>query len=114
MPRRTGAVHVATVRSTSRDRVYETTLLRRTYREDGKVKHETLGNISHLPPHVIEMIRGSLQGQIYVPVSESFEVVRNRPHGHVAAALGTLRKIGLWGLLAKRPPRDRETVGALA
>jgi len=113
MPRRTGAVHVATVRSTSRDRVYETTLLRRTYREDGKVKHETLGNISHLPPHVIEMIRGSLQGQIYVPVSESFEVVRNRPHGHVAAALGTLRKIGLEGLLASRPSRERDLAVAM-
>src|SRR3989304_8881088 len=111
MPRRTGAVHVATARSTSRDRVYETPLLRRTYREDGKVKHETLGNISPLPPHVIEMIRGSLQGQIYVPVSESFEVVRNRPHGHVAAALGTLRKIGLGGVLGSRPPPGRGLAG---
>ena len=113
MPRRTGAVHVATVKSTSHDRVYETTLLRRTYREDGKVKHETLGNISHLPPHIIEMIRGSLQGQIYVPVSESFEVIRNRPHGHVAAALGTLRKIGLEGLLASRPSRERDLAVAM-
>lgn len=113
MPRRTGAVHVAIVKSFYRDRVYETTLLRRTYREGGKVKHETLGNISHLPPHVIEMIRGSLGGQIYVPVSESFQVVRNRPHGHVAAALGTLRKTGLEELLASRPSRERDLAVAM-
>ncbi|MDP2935000.1 MAG: IS1634 family transposase, partial [Dehalococcoidia bacterium] len=113
MARRTGTVHVATIKSSYRDRVYETHLLRRTFREDGKVKHQTVGNISHLPPHVIEIIRGSLQGQIYVPLSEFFEIVRNRAHGHVAAVLGTLRKIGLEPLLATRPSRERDLAVAM-
>ncbi len=53
MAKREGAVHVATTKRRYGGRVYESHLLRRTYREGGKVKHETLGNISHLPPHVL-------------------------------------------------------------
>jgi hypothetical protein len=59
MPSRNGPVHVATIESRQGGKVYLTHLLRRTYREGGKVKHETLGNISHLPDHVIEMIRAA-------------------------------------------------------
>jgi transposase len=78
-----------------------------------EVKHETLGNISHLPPQVIEMIRGSLRGEVYVPLSGAFDIVRNVPHGHVAAVLGTLRKIGLEGVLASRPSPERDLVEAM-
>jgi hypothetical protein len=91
MPRRGGSVHVATTRRRYKGRVYETHLLRRTSREDGKVKHETLGNLSHLPPHAIEAVRRSLRGEQLVAVDEGFEIVRSLPHGHVAAALaGTM------------------------
>ena len=107
------SVHVASITARRNGRSYVTHLLRRTYREDGKVKHQTLGNLSHLPPHVIELIKGSLLGQIYVPVSEAVRVVRNLPHGHVAAVLGTARKLGLPELLASRPSRQRDLVMAM-
>jgi len=90
-----------------------THLLRRTYREDGKVKHQTLGNLSHLPPHVIELIKGSLLGQIYVPVSEAVSVVRSIPHGNVVAVLGTAVKLSLPQLLASRTSRQRDLAMAM-
>ena len=63
VPTRTGSVHVATTTREYKGKVYETHLLRRTYREDGKVKHQTLGNLSHLPAHLIDTIRRSLRGE---------------------------------------------------
>ena len=113
MARREGAVHVATTRRKNGEKVYETHLLRRTYREGGRVKHETLGNISHLPPHVIEMIRLALRGEAFLPASSSLEIVRSLPHGHVACVLGTMRKLGLEGLIASRPSRERDLVAAM-
>jgi len=93
--------------------VYETHLLRRTYREGGKVKHQTLGNISHLPPEVIELIRGALRGETYVRVGAGLSAVRSLPHGHVKAALGTLRKIGLDEMIASRRSRERDLAVAM-
>jgi transposase len=113
MSKRGGAVHVATTRRRYKDKVYETHLLRRTYRESGKVKHETLGNLSHLPPDVVELIRRSLQGETFVSVETSFDCVRSLPHGHVAAVLGTLRRLGLEKVIASRSSRQRDLVVAL-
>lgn len=113
MPVREGSVHVATIKSKQRGQVYETHLLRRTYREGKKVKHQTLGNISHLPPYVIDLIRRALKGETLVPTSEAFRIVRSLPHGHVAAVLGTLRNLGLEGILASRPSRQRGLVLAM-
>lgn len=113
MSARSGAVHVATTKREYKGRVYETHLLRRTYREGGKVKHETVGNLSHLPKPVIELIRGSLRGETYLPANSAFECTRSLPHGHVAAVLGALRKCGLESLLASRESRDRNLVTAM-
>ncbi|MDP2726482.1 MAG: IS1634 family transposase [Dehalococcoidia bacterium] len=113
MVRRGRAVHVASIKAKRKGRTYVTHLLRRTYREDGKVKHQTLGNLSHLPPPVIELIKGSLLGQIYVPISEAVKVVRSLPHGHVAAILGTVKKLGMPQLLAARPSRQRDLAMAM-
>jgi len=113
MARREGAVHVATTRRKYGDRVYETHLLRRTYREGSKVKHETLGNISHLPAHVIEMIRLALRGEAFLPAGSSLEIVRSLPHGHVACVLGTMRRLGLENIIASRPSRERDLVAAM-
>jgi len=113
MARRIGAVHVATTRRKYKDRVYEAHLLRRTYREGGKVKHQTLGNLSHLPAHAIEAVRRSLRGEHLVAVDEAFEMVRSLPHGHVAATLGTLRKLGLEKLVSSRRRRERDLVTAM-
>jgi hypothetical protein len=113
MSKRGGAVHVATTRRKYKGRIYETHLLRRTYRENGKVKHETLGNLSHLPPHAIDAVRRSLAGEHLVSVDEGFEVVRSLPHGHVAATLGVLRNLGLERLLGSRRCRERDLVTAM-
>jgi hypothetical protein len=113
MPSRHGAIHVATTERRYKGKVYRTHLLRRTYREDGKVKHETLGNISHLPAEVIDVIRRMLKGQTMVPAEDAFECVRSLPHGHVAAALGSLRKLGLPEILAAKRSRERDLVVAM-
>lgn len=113
MARRSGPIHVATTTRRYKDKVYKTHLLRRTYREDGKVKHETLGNISHLPPEVIAMISGVLKGETYVSAEATFDCVRSLPHGHVHAVLGYLRKIGLDKVIAAKRSRERDLVMTL-
>jgi len=113
MARRGGAVHVATVRTRYKDRVYVSHLLRRSYREGGKVKHETLGNLSHLPEGVIELVRRALAGEELVPAGEAFAIERSLPHGHVAAVLGTLRALGLERLLGRQRSRERDLCVAL-
>jgi len=105
-------MHVATTRRIYRGTVYVTHLLRRSFREGGKVKHQTLGNLSHLPPDLIDTIRQRLVGE--TPEGQGpWEIVRSLPHGHVAAVLGMLRQIGLDGLLASRPARERSLVVAM-
>ena len=108
--RNAGAMHVATTKRTYHGKVYVSYLLRRSYRENGKVKHETLANLSHLPPDIVETIRRRLAGET---PAEAIEIVRNLPHGHVAAVLGTLRQIGLEEFLASRPGRERALAVAL-
>jgi hypothetical protein len=70
MPARTGTAHVVTTTRKYKDQVYRTHLLRRSYREGGTVKNETLGNLSHLPDSLIDIIRRSLQGETFVPVAQ--------------------------------------------
>jgi len=108
MPKREGAAHVATTRRHYKGKVYETTLLRRSYREGGKVKHETLGNLSHLPAHLIELVKRGLAGETFVPAGEALQIERSLPHGHVAAVLGTARKLGLERLLSRERSRERD------
>ena len=108
MPKREGAAHVATTRRHYKGKVYETTLLRRSYREGGKVKHETLGNLSHLPAHLIELVKRGLAGETFVPAGEVLQIERSLPHGHVAAVLGTARKLGLERLLSRERSRERD------
>lgn len=111
MPSRNGAVHVATTRRTHKGKVYETHLLRRSYRQGGKVKHQTLGNLSHLPLDLIDTIRRRLQGE---PLRQGpWRIVRSFPHGHVAAVLGTLRNVGLESVLGSRGCPDRDLLVAM-
>jgi transposase len=112
MSRRSGAVHVATTRRVYKGRVYETHLLRRTYREGGSVKHQTLGNLSHLPPDLIETIRRRLRGDS-ASDSRPWEIIRTIPHGHVLAVLGTLKFVNLDAILGSHPSRERSLVIAM-
>ncbi len=92
-------MHVATTRRQHNDKVYETTLLRRSFREDGKVKNVTLANLSALPAETIEVIRASLAGKTLVAAGEAASIERSLPHGHVAAIWAMARSLGLPALL---------------
>jgi len=92
-------VHVATTRRHYKDRVYETTLLRRSYREGGKVKTETVANLSHLPAETIELVRASLAGKQHIEAGAGFDIERSLPHGHVAAVWAMADRLGLAKLI---------------
>ena len=86
-----GKVHVVRVSKTGyvdkqgRRKDYSSAYLRRTYRDGGKVKNETVANLSALPGHVIDLIDAGLKGQQLVPAAEAVTITRSLPHGHVAA-----------------------------
>jgi transposase len=113
MTKKRRAVHVATITKKHIGKTYQTHLLRRTFREDGKVKHETLGNLSDLPPDAIDFIRNRLRGAPPSDPDGGFEIHRSLPHGHVLAVLGTLRKIGLETILSSTSSRERNLIKAL-
>jgi transposase len=113
MPARTGAAHVVTTKRTYKGRTYLTHLLRRSYRENGVVKNETLGNLSHLPDHLIHVIRRSLQGETFVPVNEALEVIGSRPHGTVQAVSSAMQALELKALLGSKPSPERDLVLAM-
>ncbi len=113
MASRDGAVHVATTRRVYKGKTYESHLLRRSYREGGKVLHETVGNLSHLSSETIDLIRRSLRGEHFVAAHERLEIVRSLPHGHVAAVLGALRATGLDKLLDRAASRERDLAIAM-
>jgi len=93
-------MHVETSRShqvlrDGTERVYERHLLRRSYRDGGKVRKETLANLSQLPPQAIAAVRLALAGKTVIDADAGLEVIRSLPHGHVAAVAAMARKLGL-------------------
>jgi hypothetical protein len=112
MTAQAAAMHVARIRSgyTGKDgqrREYESRYLRRTYRDGGKVRHETLANLSGLPEAVIDSIEAALKGTAMVPAAHAVTVLRSLPHGHVAAVHAMAVKLGLPALLGPAcPERD--------
>jgi len=113
MPARDGKVHVATTRRHYKGKTYESHLLRRSYREDGKVKNETVGNLSHLPIEIIDAIRAMLAGRRLVDLDTDFRIERSLPHGHVAAVLGVLGDLDLERLLGRERCRERDLAVAM-
>jgi transposase len=113
MASRTGTAHVVTTTREYKGTVYRTHLLRRSYREDGKVKNETLGNLSHLPEPLIEIIRRSLQGETFVPLGQAFDVIASRPHGHVQAVAHAMQRLDFASVLGSKSCRERELVLAM-
>src|SRR6267142_3250862 len=113
MSQRGGAVHVVTTRRQYKGRVYATHLLRRSYREGEQVKNETLGNLSHLPEALIELIRRALRGEAFVPVGERLEIVRSKPHGHVQAVRAAMQRLGFESLIASRASPERDRICAM-
>lgn len=113
MASRSQRVHVVTTVRRYKGRIYRTHLLRHSYRENGRVKNETVGNLSHLPEPVVELIRQALQGEVLAPVTSVFEIVSSSPHGHVQAVLAAMRRLGFASLVASRPCRERDLVVAM-
>ena len=108
-----GKVHVVRVSKTGyvdkqgRRRDYSSAYLRRTYRDGGKVKNETVANLSTLPDHVIDLIDAGLKGRQLVPAAEAVTITRSLPHGHVAAVAAMAARLGLPALLGPAGrPRD--------
>jgi hypothetical protein len=106
-------VHVAIIKREYKGKLYSYPLLRQSFREDGKVKHRTLANLSALPSEVVELIRAALSGQRLVPLAQVFNIERSYPHGHVAAVLGCLRKLEMERLLYLVADRQRPLVMAM-
>ena len=113
MASRGGAVHVATTTRVYKGKTYVTHLLRRSIRKGKTVTHETLGNLSHLPDHLIEIIKRSLKGETFVPAVDAFRITRSLPHGHVEAVLKMIHQLGLDDLIASEPSRRRALVVAM-
>jgi len=101
-------MHVAKITRRYRDREYDSYLVRRSVREGRRVRHETIANVSRLPPEAIEALTLALKGVALVPAGEAFEIVRARKHGHVEAVLAAARRLGVARLLDREPSRERD------
>jgi len=116
MVARSGAMHVARnkrtyVAKSGEQRVYESVLVRRTYRDGGKVRHETLANLSALPAEAVAAIEATLKGERLVPAAHTVTITTSLPHGHVAAVAAMAGQLGLPALLG---PAGRQRDLALA
>ena len=91
---------------------YESRLLRRTWRDGGTVRNETLANLSKMPDRIVDAVEAALKGQALVPAGEAaVSIARSLPHGHVAAVHAMARRLGLPALLG---PAGRQRDLALA
>jgi len=106
-------MHVDTIRRRHGERVYESYLVRRSIREGKRVRKETIANLSRLPAEAIEAVRRVLAGETLVAAEDAFQIERSLPHGHVAAVLGTARRLGLERLLGRERCRERDLCLAL-
>jgi Transposase DDE domain len=112
------AMHVVRIKSRhtdrqGRERQYESRLLRRTWRDGGKVRNETLANLSKMPDRIVDAVEAALKGEALVPAGEAptVTIARSLPHGHVAAVHAMARTLGLPALLG---PAGRQRDLALA
>jgi Transposase DDE domain len=117
MPRKQGRVHVVRVRKThvdkrGRRREYTSAYLRRTYRDGGTVRNETVANLSMLPAEAVAALEATLKGQTLVSAGSEFSIARSLPHGHVAAVAAMARAVGLPALVGPAG-RKRDIVLAL-
>jgi len=88
-------------------------LLRESFREGRQVRKRTLANISDWPPEQIDSLRRVLKGETFPAANENLKIIRSLPHGHVAAVVGTMRKLGLPGLLDAKPCPERDLCMAM-
>ena len=116
MGKQGGAVHVVRVRKSHVDKGgvrhdYQSAYLRRTFREGGKVRNETVANLSALPAHVVDWVEAGLKGKSLVPADQAATITASVPHGHVAAVSAQADALGLPTLLG---PAGRQRDLAMA
>lgn len=96
-----------------------TILLRESYRENGKNKKRTLANLTRWSNDKLERFQQALiasRGVGVLPAAkpqDGFDIVRTLPHGHVAAVLGTLRKLNLDHLISSKSSFERDVTVAM-
>ena len=95
------------------EKEYHAHLLMRSYREGGKVKKETLANLTPLGDEIVALVRAALQGKQVRVIEDAFRTRESRPHGHVRAVLTAMRRLGFERLLASRPSKQRSLALAL-
>ena len=107
-------MHVHRVRTTKNGKTYVTHLLRKSYREGGRVRKKTLATLSHLPPEIIDIIRESLKGKQYAPTTDTMpDPVSSSNHGNVEAVMKAIRLLGLDTIISSRRCRERDLVLAM-
>src|ERR671924_210967 len=113
MKAETGAMHVAKIERRHGDRVYTSHLVRRSIRDGERVRHETIANVSKLPPEAIEALRRALRGEAVLSPGERPSIENPLPAGHVEAALAMARRLELARMIERRPSKERELVLAM-
>lgn len=113
MPADNAGVHVVTTERRYKGKTYRSHLLRRSFREEGKVKKETVANLTSLGSDIVDLIRDALRGHKVGRLDQAFHVTSSRHHGHVQAVLTAMRRLGLANLMASRACRERELVLAM-
>ena len=113
MEKKLSGLYVAHIKREYKDKVYESHLLRRSYRDGKKVKQKTIANISPLPETLREIIAKSLKGEIFVPATDAVEIFKSRFHGHVASVKKVFEDLGMDELISEDPSRERDLVKAM-
>jgi len=101
-------MHVAKIVRRHGDRVYVSHLVRRSFREGGRVRHETIANVSRLPAAAIEALTRALRGEALMGAGDAFGIERSLPAGHVECVLAAAGRLGLARLLDRSPSRERD------
>jgi len=112
MPNGIHGVHVVTTSRCYKGKTYRSHLLRRSYREGGKVKKETVANLTKLGDEIVEVIRQALKGEKLVPVDQLFEKLSSKHHGHVDVVLKTIKRLGLDKIISAKRCRERDIIVA--
>lgn len=111
--KRSNAMHISIIKSKQGGKVYKSKLLRRSYREDGKVKKETIANLSFLDDRTIELLRDHLRGATLAQPKKDVEIIKSRSHGDVKAVSTVFRELDFINLINSRRCRERDIVCAM-
>lgn len=113
MEKKLSGLYVANIKSEYKGKIYESHLLRRSYRDGKNVKQKTIANISPLPQELRDIISKSLKGEIFLPINDAIEITRSRAHGNVAAVKKVFEDLDMDNLICPLAHRQRDLVKAM-